>query len=377
MQTIHIICWKYDPTQAVFQRDWALAKGLAESGIKVELDFIMPNNCKCENTPQGIKCNYWGDKNANKGKFIAYILSILKVIYTARNNKTILSCTLIPIMLTLIIFSKRKNLYLENNEYPPLISHTEKFIGRIRLKLYNWICRKCAGMFVISNKLREYFISVGVESDKVHVINMTVDGNRFKNIEKQQTGPYICYCGTVSNYKDGVNILLESFGLIANDVPNVKLYILGSHPYKKDNEINEGIIEKYGIRDRIFMPGAVPGSKMPQYLKSAEVLVLSRPDNIQATYGFPTKLGEYLMTGNPVVVTRVGELDDFLEDWKSCLFAKPGSAQDFAERLKWVLQHPDEAKEIGMCGKIVAEKNFNYQIEGKKIAEVITRDSKN
>lgn len=377
MQTIHIICWKYDTSKAVFQRDWALAKGLAESGMQVELDFIMPNNCKCENAPLGIKCNYWGDKNANKGKLVAFILSILRTISIVRSNKTILSCTIIPIMLTLIFFSKRNNLYLENNEYPPLISHTEKFIGRIRLKLYNWVCKKSVGMFVISNKLREYFISVGVKPDKVHVINMTVDSNRFAGIEKQKKEPYICYCGTVSNYKDGVDILLESFGMVAKEIPNIKLYILGTRPFQKDNEINDSIIEKYSIRDRVFMPGAVPGSEMPQYLKNAEVLVLSRPDNIQAAYGFPTKLGEYLMTGNPVVVTRVGELDDFLEHKKSCLFAEPGNAGDFAEKFKWVLQHPDEAKEIGMNGKIVAEKNFNYQIEGKKIAEIITRDSKN
>ena len=377
MQTIHIICWKYDPTKAVFQRDWALAKGLAESGIQVELDFMMPNNSKCKNPPTGIKCNYWGDKNANKGKLITYILSILEAINIARNNKIILSCTLISIMLALIIFSKRYNLYLENNEYPPLISHTEKISGRIRLKLYNWVCKKCAGMFVISNKLREYFIKIGVKAENIHVINMTVDGNRFAGIEKQKKEPYICYCGTVSNYKDGVDILLESFGMVAKEIPNIKLYILGTRPFQKDNEINDSIIEKYSIRDRVFMPGAVPGSEMPQYLKNAEVLVLSRPDNIQAAYGFPTKLGEYLMTGNPVVVTRVGELDDFLEHKKSCLFAEPGNAGDFAEKLKWVLQHPDEAKEIGMNGKIVAEKNFNYQIEGKKIAEIITRDSKN
>ena len=116
---------------------------------------------------------------------------------------------------------------------------------------------------------------------------------------------------------------------------------------------------------------------MPQYLKNAEVLVLSRPDNIQAAYGFPTKLGEYLMTGNPVVVTRVGELDNFLEDGKSCLFAKPGDAQHFAKKLKWTLENPAEAKEIGAKGKQVAEVSFNYKIEGKKIAEVITRDSNN
>lgn len=375
MNTIHLICWKYAPTTATFQRDWSLARGLAESGINVEMDFVMPNNCKCENEPKGVHCNYWGDSNAKKGKTIVYLLSIFKAISTVRKNRTVLSCNLILIMTMLILFSKRSNLYLENDEYPPLISHTEKFSGRIRLKLYNWICKRCAGVFVISNKLRKYFINIGVNPEKIHVVNMTVDANRFVNIEKQETKPYICYCGTVSNRKDGVDILLEAFGKIAKEFPGITLYILGGRPYLADNEKNDAIIEKYGIRDRVYMPGPVPGSEMPQYLKNAEVVVLSRPDNIQAAYGFPTKLGEYLMTSNPVVVTRVGELDDFLVDGKSCLFAKPGDAQDFADKLKWVLEHPAEAKIIGARGRMVAETSFNYKIEGKKIAEVITRDS--
>lgn len=375
METIHIICWKYDPTTAVFQRDWALAKGLAESGVNVEMDFVMPNNCKCENEPDGIRCNYWGDMNAGKGKLIAYMLSVLKAISTAKKSKSILSCTLIAIMIPLVLFSKRRNVYMENNEYPPLISNTKKFSGRIRLKLYNWCCQKCAGIFVISSKLQEYFISTGVKPEKVHVINMTVDGNRFNNLEKQQTEPYVCYCGTVSNRKDGVDILLEAFGIISNDISKTRLYILGGRPYVHDNEKNDAIIEKYGIRDRVYMPGPIPGNEMPQYLKNAQTVVLSRPANIQAAYGFPTKLGEYLMTGNPVVVTRVGELDDFLEDGKSCLFAKPGDAHDFAAKLKWVLENPAEAKEIGARGRKVAEASFNYKIEGKKIADVITRDS--
>lgn len=373
METIHLICWKYDPTTAVFQRDWALAKGISESGIKVEMDFIMPNNCKCENEPKGIHCNYWGDKNASKGKLIAFLLSIAKAYSTVSRNKTILSCTIVALMFPLII-ARKSNLYIENNEFPPLISKTERLTGRIRLNLYNWCSRKCAGIFVISNKLREYFINIGVNEEKIHVINMTVDGNRFANIEKQKTEPYICYCGTVSNFKDGVDTLLESFGMIANEFPNIKLYILGARPFANDNATHETIMNRYGIKDRVYMPGAVPGSEMPQYLKNAEIVVLSRPDNIQAAYGFPTKLGEYLMTGNPVVVTRVGELDDFLEHKKSCLFAEPGNAADFAEKMKWVLQHPNEAKEIGAEGKKVAMESFNYRIEGRKIADVIKRD---
>ena len=373
MQKVHIICWKYDPSKAIFQRDWALVKGIAECGIEVECDFIMPNKIYCEKEPFNVRCNYWGDENANKGKILAYIFSIIRAISIVRKHKTILSCTLISIWLPLLI-AKRNNLYIEKNECPAL--NVKNISDKIRLKFFHWMSKRSAGIFVISNNLREYFLNIGVIRDKVHVINMTVDDSRFRNIEKQECERYICYCGTVSNFKDGVNILLEAFGIISKEFPNMKLYILGHRPFAKDNKLNDDIIEKYGIKEQVYMPGAIPGNEMPQFLKNAELLVLARPDNIQAAYGFPTKLGEYLMSGNPVVVTKVGELSDFLEHGKSCLFAEPSNAIDFAEKLKWALLHQTDAKKIGSNGKKVAELSFNYKIESKKIADTIIRDSK-
>lgn len=89
MNSLHLICWKYDTTTAMFQRDWALAKGIVESGINVEMDFIMPNNCKCANEPDGIHCNYWGNKNAKKGKLITFLLSIFKAILFINQDKSL------------------------------------------------------------------------------------------------------------------------------------------------------------------------------------------------------------------------------------------------------------------------------------------------
>ena len=41
---------------------------------------------------------------------------------------------------------------------------------------------------------------------------------------------------------------------------------------------------------------------MPQILTDASILALARPNNVQSQNGFPTKLGEYLATGNPVAI---------------------------------------------------------------------------
>jgi len=92
---------------------------------------------------------------------------------------------------------------------------------------------------------------------------------------------------------------------------------------------------------------------------------------LQAKHGFPTKLGEYLLTGNPVVVTTVGDIPGFLKDGESAVFAKPDEPESFSSRLNWVLDHKEEGIEIGERGKEVALKEFNYLIESQKLAKVI------
>ena len=114
---------------------------------------------------------------------------------------------------------------------------------------------------------------------------------------------------------------------------------------------------------------------MPQILKNAVALALDRPDSLQAQCGFPTKLGEYLLTENPVVVTKVGDIPLFLKDGETALLAEERNPQDFSSKLIWILQHPEEATMIGKAGAQVAMREFNYLKETKKIIDVINRIS--
>ena len=98
---------------------------------------------------------------------------------------------------------------------------------------------------------------------------------------------------------------------------------------------------------------------MPQILKNAAVLALDRPESLQAQCGFPTKLGEYLLTENPVVVTKVGDIPLFLKDGETALIAEE--------------RNPEEASKIGKAGALVAMREFNYLNETKKIIDVIKR----
>lgn len=131
------------------------------------------------------------------------------------------------------------------------------------------------------------------------------------------------------------------------------------------------MIEILGLKDSVVFTGIISAADMPQMLKNATVLALDRPDSLQAQCGFPTKLGEYLLTENPVVVTKVGDIPRFLKDGESALLAEERNHQDFSSKLIWALEHPVESAEIGKAGAQVAMREFNYLNETKKIIKAI------
>ena len=225
---------------------------------------------------------------------------------------------------------------------------------------------------MISTALKDYFISRGVQESKITIVNMTVDTERFKDVSRNNNGGrIISYCGTASNNKDGVDQLIKAFAIVARIHQDVKLQIIGKAPSEDDASGNAQLVKQLGIENRVIFTGVVSAYKMPQILVNSTILALDRPDSLQARNGFPTKLGEYLLSERPVVVTKVGDIPRFLRDGESALLAEYNNPEDFASKLCWLMEHPAEADEIGKAGAQVAKTHFNYKIETKKIASVI------
>jgi len=106
-------------------------------------------------------------------------------------------------------------------------------------------------------------------------------------------------------------------------------------------------------------------------LKGAVVLALSRPSSHQAEGGFPTKLGEYLATSKPVVITDVGEIGQYLTNGVSAFIAKPDSTDDFSDKLDKCLSNRKKAMEIGERGYEVAKKYFDYKSQSETLVNFL------
>ncbi len=370
MRHISVFVEIYEPDTAFANRLWGFLKGFSKNEVSVDVFFISPNNRfdKVKQSIPNVCFHYLWRRGENK-----YLACLRKLWVTRRahrylrpNDNVILYG--VPQLVPSLVKQSGVRVYHERTEHPDVVPFP-RFLGKDR---YYSACTKLDGLFVITTTLRDFFVNKGVDPDAIHIINMTVDKDRFNNLTKDfNKGKYIAYCGTASNNKDGVDTLIKSFAIVANRIKDVKLYIIGKTPSKEDESGNFKLIDELGIKDRIVFLGVLPSISMPQVLKDAEVLALARPDSLQARCGFATKVGEYLLTENPVVLTNVGDFHLFLKDHVSALFVEPNNPEQFANKLEWALTHSMESSSIGKKGAEVAMACFDSDIQSKKVLDII------
>lgn len=372
MGKLYVVCNSYQPNTASTNRILSFVRGFSELGVEADVIFLTPNLERSKENKKypHITFKYMWEDLPFTNRFFN---KLAEEYYGWKFSRTLKSGDVVFLtnfgnIFFKVINKKGVKVIHEKTEHPDVYA----FKG-FNVKRYKREVKKVDGMFVISTALKDYYESLGLSEDKIKIVNMTVDNNRFINLTKQPSEKYIAYCGTASNNKDGVDELLKSFAIVHKTLPEIKLYIIGETPDKGDLFGNLNLIENLGIKKSVVFTGVVSAAEMPQILKNAAVLALDRPDSLQAKCGFPTKLGEYLLTENPVVVTKVGDIPLFLKDGETALIAEERNPKDFSSKLIWALQNPEESSKIGKAGAIVAMREFNYLKETKKILDVINK----
>lgn len=365
----------YLPNTAASNRAISFIKGFSKLGIDTTVIDFSPDadkHCYSEKHAHITYRHYWKRfyLNAVPFKYICLLIYYLSFLFGLRRGDKILIYSSANIWYWIKRIKPNVKIYLEHTENPEVVGIGGKFLTP-SWKNYFKSLPKLDGIFVITTALRDYFVNKGVSPEKIHIANITVDPARFENLLKQpHTEKWITYCGNASNNKDGVDQLIKSFAIVARKHEAVKLFILGPVP-NNDKTGNLQLIKDLQLEERVVLTGIINSKEMPQYLVNADILALDRPDNTQARYGFATKMGEYLLSKNPVVVTRVGDFDLFLSDKENAVLTEPDNCEKFAEGLLWVLDNIEKGESIGRNGYDVAMKNFSYIEVVKKICSVI------
>lgn len=172
--------------------------------------------------------------------------------------------------------------------------------------------------------------------------------------------------------KDGLHNLITIFSIVEQRGLPLSLLLIGGTNNKEEYDELISLNKRLGNKHVVFY-GRAERDKMPSLLQGAMMLVLARPSSLQSTGGFPTKLGEYLCTGNPVVVTAVGDIPHYLKDKENAYVVRPDDNEAFADAICYVWEHREEARKVGKNGQELAMTVFNGEYQAKRIEQYLKK----
>ena len=342
-------------------------------------------NDKLEGTHEGVEFCYTSgiihrtnSKIKNKISDIrGPLISCISLLKERKNSDAIIlvSNSLLLIIIYRIISILTNSVYIMERSEIPFKGKKDNFYTRFYIKN---AFRFFDGVIVISKFLSVFLKPLIKKNARIIVIPILVNPDEFPTVNKKEPGKEITivYTGTLDEHKDGVLTMVNAFKIVNKEFENIRMYIIGHPQSESDKQKLEDLISKYNLNSKIVITGYITREQLKSYLNNADILLLAKPDTRQAEGCMPTKLGEYLMTANPVVVTRVGVIPDFLEDEKSAYLSET-DAESFAQKMLSVIKDPDKAHSIGAAGRDVALKEFDLKINTEKIIRFIDKIRQN
>ncbi len=382
----------YPNGMALAARIHLYARGFIQSGHKV---FILiprpyekygkvPKNADPHGFVDNVEFKYSALTTVRSKYFIIRqvvdIFSLLNAaVITFRKRKQtdvllVVSNNAVQILLfKLIAIITNKVIILEKSEFPfifekknQLTSIYQKFYIRHIYKLFD-------GIIVISKSLEAYFMTKKKPGAKLLLVPIIVDPQVFIDTQNPpKLSDEVVYAGILNQSKDGILDIIDAFCRLNQIYKDKKLVLMGDIEASECKEEIYDLISKNNIRGNVIITGYVARSVVVDRLKKAEVLILAKPASLQSEHSFPTKVGEYLATGKPVVLTNVGCINQYLTDGINAFIAEPNNIESLYGKLLEVYSDYKRSLEIGQRGQQVAINQFDYRSQSKVITDFFT-----
>ncbi len=206
----------------------------------------------------------------------------------------------------------------------------------------------------------------GIDPDKVFVVRNGPDLETFKSVKSNPALKYgkqylVGYVGTMS-IQEGLDILLEVALYIKNSGRrDVHFTCVGGGPglaslRRMSKDMN--------LEDTVNFTGRISDEELLAVLSTADVCV--NPDKPCEMNDISTmiKIMEYMALSKPIVQFDLKE-GRFSAQESSLYADKEKGSADFADKILWLLENPEERKRMGECGRKRVEEAlaWNYSVD--------------
>jgi len=121
-------------------------------------------------------------------------------------------------------------------------------------------------------------------------------------------------------------------------------------------------LRQHRLERSILFTGSLPLEGVRMLYAASDIFVLP-----SLAEGDPLVVVEAMASGKPIIGTKVGGIPHKVRDGWNGFLIDPGDEQQLADKIKYLIDNPEERKMMGANSRRYAEEEFDW----RKVAELM------
>jgi len=176
----------------------------------------------------------------------------------------------------------------------------------------------------------------------------------------------IIYLGGMSRTRGLVEVV-EAFSLVVRRYPSWELDLVGScRPASFEDELR-ALAKERGIEANVKFISWVPYEEKERLSAQAAMGIITYLPYANNTSCLPNKLFDYMLVSLPVIASDFPLYREVVEPYRCGLIVAPEEPKQIAEAMIHLIEHPQEARQMGESGRRAVRERYNWEQESAKL----------
>ncbi|GBC90643.1 Alpha-maltose-1-phosphate synthase [bacterium HR14] len=226
--------------------------------------------------------------------------------------------------------------------------------------LERWIYARADWVSTVTKGMVQLLIErKGVPPEKVLFLPNGIDTEIFRPLPPENSPdlpckPLMVYTG-ILGYAQGLDILLKCAHRLQKETVN---FLLVGDGAERESLVAQA--RSMGCANVFFLPPKPP-DKIPLLYAAADAGLVTLRNLPLAQGARPSKTLAIMACGKPVIYSGAGEGAEIVRQARAGLVIPPEDPEALAEAIRYILRHPDHAREMGENGRRFVEQHFSWR----------------
>ncbi len=237
--------------------------------------------------------------------------------------------------------------------------------GELAAQAECWSLKRADTVITVSNQLRDYVISIGVDPGKVHVFPNGVDTELFRPAPPDPgirarwglgNNPVIGFTGGLRPWH-GVDALPELLERLVKKYRCIRMIIVGDGPLRSNLE--ENLRARDLLKNTVFT-GQLPHEDVAGLVRQFDVALAPYPRLDHDFYFSPLKIFEYMACGRTVVAAALGQISEIVRNNETGVLYPAGDMDALFEACDRLLADSTLRERIGQAAMKEVHDKFTW-----------------